>query len=311
MIITTISTRKYFKISRRHTDTGSCDKCRSMSFESIRAALHASRRTDAIITALQETFMEGEADLFNSCAPYRNSHNDLRDFLIDAMPTLDLINASSLVGAVLSASRSKVTVKEAMSKVFNDHIHGHIEVSNLCVRIIDTPHFQRLRDISQLGGVNYVFSGASNKRFDHSIGVSHLAKKFVTALAKNQPELDITPQDILCVEIAGLIHDLGHGPFSHMYESMFLSHFAIAKGFEHEHASIGIFDILIHDNDLMPEFTANGLSAGDIHFIKELVLGGKGDAPAGFEWRGRGDKSFLYDVVANKRNGIDVDKARR
>ncbi len=46
----------------------------------------------------------------------------------------------------------------------------------------------------------------------------------------------------------------------------------------------------------------------DIHFIKELILGDEHEAPAGFVWRGRPGKNFLYDIVANKRNGIDVDK---
>ena len=199
-------------------------------------------------------------------------------------------------------------------KVFNDHIHGHIEVSPLCVRIIDTPQFQRLRDISQLGGVNYVFAGAANKRFDHSIGVSHLAKRYVTALAARQPELGVTAQDVLCVEVAGLIHDLGHGPFSHMFEKMFLES-RMGVHFDHEHASIGIFDLLIEENDLMPQFRLHGLDDSDVHFIKELVLGSKQAAAiadkrlkGGFTWRGRGDKSFLYDIVANQRNGIDVDK---
>lgn len=77
-------------------------------------------------------------------------------------------------------------------KIFNDPIHGHIAVSDICVKIIDTPQFQRLRDISQLGGVYYVFSGASSKRFEHCIGVSYLAKLFVEQLRERQPELDIT-----------------------------------------------------------------------------------------------------------------------
>lgn len=193
-------------------------------------------------------------------------------------------------------------------KVFNDPIHGHIEISPLAVAVIDTPHFQRLRDISQLGGVYYVFSGAASKRFEHSLGVSYLARSFVESLKQAQPYLDITPADILCVEIAGLIHDLGHGPFSHMYDGKFLKVMKSAPHFEHEHASIGIFDILIKENNLMPTFNKYGLDEADIHFIKELVLGDKSDAPPSFEWKGRGDKTFLYDIVANKRNGIDVDK---
>lgn len=93
-----------------------------------------------------------------------------------------------------------------------------------------------------------------------------------------------------------------------MYESMFLKSFKEARGFHHEHASIGIFDILIDENNLLPAFRRCNLNEKDIHFIKELVLGSPEEAPKGFEWVGRGDKTFLYDIVANKRNGIDVDK---
>lgn len=193
-------------------------------------------------------------------------------------------------------------------KIFNDPIHGHFELSTLSVKIIDTPQFQRLRDISQLGGVYYVFSGASSKRFEHSIGVSYLARTFIERLAEKQPELHITQSDILCIEIAGLCHDLGHGPFSHLFDGKVLPHILGNHDFVHEHASVGIFDILIEENNLLPEFAKYGLNVDDIHFIKELILGDANEGPAGFEWKGRGNKTFLYDIVANKRNGIDVDK---
>ncbi|XP_023931442.1 deoxynucleoside triphosphate triphosphohydrolase SAMHD1-like [Lingula anatina] len=94
-------------------------------------------------------------------------------------------------------------------KVFNDPIHGHIELHPLCVRIIDTPQFQRLRYLKQLGGAYYVFPGATHNRFEHSIGVCYLAGRLVRELKDRQPELKITEQDILCVQIAGLCHDLG------------------------------------------------------------------------------------------------------
>jgi len=55
-------------------------------------------------------------------------------------------------------------------KVFNDPIHGHIEMHPLCIRIIDTPQFQRLRYLKQLGASYYVFPGASHNRFEHCLG---------------------------------------------------------------------------------------------------------------------------------------------
>lgn len=55
-------------------------------------------------------------------------------------------------------------------QVFNDPVHGHIEMHPLLVRIIDTPQFQRLRYIKQLGGTYFVFPGASHNRFEHSLG---------------------------------------------------------------------------------------------------------------------------------------------
>jgi deoxynucleoside triphosphate triphosphohydrolase SAMHD1 len=194
------------------------------------------------------------------------------------------------------------------SKVFNDPIHGHVEVSGLSVKIIDTPQFQRLRDVSQLGGCYYVFPGAASRRFEHSIGVCHLARQFVDALRSKQPELNITDADALCVEVAGLCHDLGHGPFSHLYDGRFLPIINRNHDFAHEHASIGLFDYLIEANNLLPVFNQFGLNKDDIHFIKELMLGDKNEGPKDFVWKGRDEKSFLYDIVANKRNGIDVDK---
>uniref|UniRef100_A0A2K6F6L7 SAM and HD domain containing deoxynucleoside triphosphate triphosphohydrolase 1 n=1 Tax=Propithecus coquereli TaxID=379532 RepID=A0A2K6F6L7_PROCO len=107
-------------------------------------------------------------------------------------------------------------------KVINDPIHGHIELHPLLIRIIDTPQFQRLRYIKQLGGGYYVFPGASHNRFEHSLGVGYLAGCLVRALCEKQPELQISERDMLCVQIAGLCHDLGHGPFSHMFDGRFI-----------------------------------------------------------------------------------------
>ncbi|RYY81569.1 HD domain-containing protein [archaeon] len=93
---------------------------------------------------------------------------------------------------------------------FNDPVHGTIGMSDLCLEIIDTKEFQRLRDLKQLGTADYVYPGATHTRFSHSLGVAHFAEKTLRTLMRNQPELDITEVDVLCVKVAGLCHDLGN-----------------------------------------------------------------------------------------------------
>ncbi|XP_053249861.1 deoxynucleoside triphosphate triphosphohydrolase SAMHD1 isoform X1 [Podarcis raffonei] len=197
-------------------------------------------------------------------------------------------------------------------KVFNDPIHGHIEMHPLLVRIIDTPQFQRLRYIKQLGGTYYVFPGASHNRFEHSLGVGYLAGRLIRALQKRQPELDINQRDILCVQIAGLCHDLGHGPFSHMYDGRFIPRVCPGTAWKHEDASVKMFEHLIDSNDLRPVLKYYGLKPDeDIDFIKEQIAGPIKTEKNSSSWPYRGrpeEKGFLYEIVANKTSGIDVDK---
>eukprot|EP01121_Diplochlamys_sp_Union-15-3_P021624 TRINITY_DN8840_c0_g1_i1.p1 TRINITY_DN8840_c0_g1~~TRINITY_DN8840_c0_g1_i1.p1 ORF type:complete len:144 (+),score=11.84 TRINITY_DN8840_c0_g1_i1:43-474(+) len=125
-------------------------------------------------------------------------------------------------------------------KIFNDPVHGHIELPSYCIDFIDTAQFQRLRDLKQLGCTYLVFPGASHNRYEHSIGVSYLAGtllkrfqvifyfpffffsfhvEFLLVLQVKQPELEITKRDLKLIRLAGLCHDLGHGPFSHSFEN--------------------------------------------------------------------------------------------
>eukprot|EP00053_Salpingoeca_punica_P014007 m.127146 g.127146 ORF g.127146 m.127146 type:complete len:533 (-) comp16355_c0_seq2:251-1849(-) len=202
-------------------------------------------------------------------------------------------------------------------KVFNDPIHGHIELDALCVAIIDTPQFQRLRHLKQLGPAYHVFPGASHNRFEHCLGVSHLAAQLARRLRERQPTLNITDKDILCVEIAGLCHDLGHGPFSHLFDGQFIPAIRPTSTWTHEEASISMFDYMIETNNLRPLFEKRGLDDKDIIFIKEQIKGplrrssssSSSGHDGGWPYLGRDrTKSFLYEIVANKRNGIDVDK---
>lgn len=214
---------------------------------------------------------------------------------------------------ILHSLRKLWQVEAEPSKVFNDPIHGHVELHPLLIKIIDTPQFQRLRNIKQLGATYFVFPGASHNRFEHCIGVGYLAGRLVQALNEKQPELLISRRDALCVQIAGLCHDLGHGPFSHMFDGMFIPKARPEITWKHETASLAMFDYLVNDNCLKPVMEQHGLVLPeDLDFIKEQIAGPLDtNAAQGKKWPYKGrpeDKSFLYEIVANKRNGIDVDK---
>lgn len=213
---------------------------------------------------------------------------------------------------IIHSLRKLWQMEAGPSKVFNDPIHGHVELHPLLIKIIDTPQFQRLRNIKQLGGVYFVFPGASHNRFEHSIGVGYLAGRLAQALNEKQPELLISRRDILCVQIAGLCHDLGHGPFSHMFDGIFIPKARPEMTWKHETASLAMFDYLVDDNGLKQVMEEHGLVLPeDLDFIKEQIAGPLLTSASRSEWPYKGrtkDKSFLYEIVANKRNGIDVDK---
>jgi len=225
---------------------------------------------------------------------------------------------------VVDAQTAKFTFI-SNSKVMNDPVHGHIEIPSLCISILDTPQFQRLRNLKQLGSCYWVFPGASHNRFEHSIGVCHLAGELAKNLQRQQPELEITDADVLCVQIAGLCHDLGHGPFSHLFEHFVIHALDPNSTWSHENASIMMLDHLIKSNNLWPAFKKNDLTKIDILFIKEMIYGllpsehyecfeeykehETSSQPKRWRLKGRSeDKRYLYEIVANKRNGIDVDK---
>ncbi|XP_046895375.1 deoxynucleoside triphosphate triphosphohydrolase SAMHD1-like isoform X3 [Hypomesus transpacificus] len=196
-------------------------------------------------------------------------------------------------------------------KVFNDPIHGIVPMHPLLVCIVDTPQFQRLRYIKQLGGVCYVYPGASHTRFEHSIGVSHLAGRLVKELKEHQPELEITCRDFLCVQIAGLCLNLGHGPFSHLFDKMFIPKVIVGSTWKLEDASVAMFDHLVDQNELRNVMEQHGLVLPeDLDFIREQIAGPIDKTP-GTAWTYKGrteEKSFLYEIIANQRNGFDVNK---
>ena len=153
-----------------------------------------------------------------------------------------------------------------MEKILNDPVHGHIALDDISLQIIDTRQFQRLRFLKQLGSAYYVFPGASHNRFEHSIGVCHLAAEMILALQLNQPELNISESDVKCVKLAGLCHALGHGPFSHIFDNEFMPQMDPASLFSHEKASEDMLDQIVRENDLE-------ITNVELRFIKDLING--------------------------------------
>lgn len=115
-------------------------------------------------------------------------------------------------------------------RTYHDPLHGAIGLSQLdatealLIRLIDTPAFQRLRRIRQLGPASVTFHGAESSRFTHSLGVMAITRRAFDRLAQHYPQIKLYRPVVLC---AALLHDVGHGPFSHTCEEIF--------GSQHEH----------------------------------------------------------------------------
>lgn len=178
------------------------------------------------------------------------------------------------------------------SKLLYDTIHGYIELDKLCLRIIDTPEFQRLRYIRQLGACHFVFPTATHTRFEHSIGVANLSKEMMESIRHNNPELNISDETIENVQIAGLCHDLGHGPFSHLFDNSLLTGVKSCN-VEHEERSCQLLEYLIEKNKIE-------LSKERLEIIQELIH------PKNRHQLNIPD--YIYQIVCNLFNSIDVDK---
>jgi uncharacterized protein len=126
-------------------------------------------------------------------------------------------------------------VSQSLSRIYHDPLHGAIvldrsdPVAVLLIHLIDTPAFQRLRRIRQLGPASLTFHGAESSRFTHSLGVMAIARRAFDRLAHHYPLLQPYRAAVLC---AALLHDIGHGPFSHTCEEIF--------GCQHEHWTVRI-----------------------------------------------------------------------
>ena len=98
-----------------------------------------------------------------------------------------------------------------------DPIHDFIRLNSTEQKIVDTPVFQRLRRIKQLSGAHLTYPGAQHTRFEHSLGVMHIAGMAANSLSSKKQMPSTDTDDI---RLAALLHDIGHGPFSHLFEEV-------------------------------------------------------------------------------------------
>jgi uncharacterized protein len=108
-------------------------------------------------------------------------------------------------------------------KIFNDPVYGFVTVpSELVFKLIEHPFFQRLRRIRQLGLTNLVYPGALHTRFHHAMGAMHLMGEAIDVIRSKGHE--VTDEEAEAANIAILLHDIGHGPFSHALETSIVHH---------------------------------------------------------------------------------------
>ena len=166
-----------------------------------------------------------------------------------------------------------------------DPIHGFITITPLMKKFIDTQEFQRLRDLKQLGATTFVFPSANHTRFEHSIGVSHLAGLMMQSLIANDNR-EVDEKYIELVRLAGLLHDIGHGPYSHLYDDY------VKKSEEPDHEERGCTII----RNMVKKYNIE-LTTDDVQDIINMINPGE---DIKYNWK--------YQIVANKINQLDVDK---
>lgn len=168
---------------------------------------------------------------------------------------------------------------------FRDPVHGLIKLTDLEVRLIDQIPFQRLRGIKQLAMAHLVYPGALHTRFDHSIGTLHTASRILDRVASRER---LCCSDIVAVRLAALLHDLGHGPFSHVSEYLLSLHNTLSDSgpMEKIHEKLTV-DIINHEPSIACLLTNPQREA-----ISDIIIGS-------------GRRDIKRDIISSD---LDADK---
>ncbi|VDK34327.1 unnamed protein product [Taenia asiatica] len=214
------------------------------------------------------------------------------------------------------------------TKIFQDSVQGIIEVEPVLLRFVDTPEFQRLRRLHQLGLANYVYPDCTHTRFEHSLGTYHLARRLVDAI-QDDPQcasVRLSIGERISVMIAALCHDIGHGPLSHTWDRFLRQGGSNYSSFKHEDMSCLIIKRIVTKDDSLRDFLKdNGV---DLELVYALIRGN----PTPELVERLQEKTFIFEamnvklgftspflvrfwtfdfilqIVSNSLNGLDVDK---
>jgi len=164
-------------------------------------------------------------------------------------------------------------------KIINDPVYGFISIpGELIFDIIEHPWFQRLRNIKQLGLTSFVYPGANHSRFQHAIGAFHLMEMAISTLRSKSVEISHEEEEATYLAI--LLHDIGHGPFSHALEN------SIIEGISHEDISLLLMKKL------------NEQFSGKLNLAIEIFLG-------------RYQREFLHELISGQMDMDRLDYLRR
>ncbi|MEO7211002.1 MAG: HD domain-containing protein [Chitinophagaceae bacterium] len=164
-------------------------------------------------------------------------------------------------------------MEQVLRKIINDPVYGFITINDpLIFRLMAQPVYQRLRRIQQMALANLVYPGAIHSRFHHSLGAYHLMCQAVAELRLKG--IDISPEEETAVKAAILLHDIGHGPFSHALE------YTLIPGVQHESLSLLIMQQL------------NAEMNGDLSLAIDIFTN-------------KYDKPFLHQLISGQ---LDMDR---
>lgn len=176
-----------------------------------------------------------------------------------------------------------------------DCMYGMYKLPAMCVAIVHTTEFQRLRDIAAMGPTQWMLPSATHSMFEHSVGCAILAHMWLSSLRGRFPAL-VEKRDVNIITVACLLRNIGCMPWERVY-----AEFMHEEGrlYTMEHSSVKVVSKILGSSKFRNHF-----SHADVVLIEELILGDVTKAPPDWVWTGS-DKKFMFQFV-NANTGLDV-----